>query len=940
VKRRKGIPNERISDGWTLFVVLVLGVGCGSGASNGGSSDGGSDAGDNSGGHDSSGGGTDAAGGSMGLGGSGGSDPEPESCADGSWDHDEKAQTECVAWTSCTPGEFVAAKGSASEDQTCSGCASGSFSAGVNAAACTVWTICAAGQYVSQEGSATTDQACAACAVGTYTSGSNQSACVPRGECSAGTRQTTAGSTVEPVSCEACAAGAYCAGGESEPQTCASGTWDHDEDPATACATKTACVAGQYVAEAGSATTDRTCDTCESETYSTSANAGSCIPWTDCEAGEYISEPGSTATDRSCATCEDGTYTSGSNQSACVPQGECAPGTQQTAAGSATEPPTCEACATGTYCAGSVAEEVPCGTEEWDHDEDPATKCDAKTVCEPGEFVADAGTATSDRTCDDCDPETYSESENAASCAAWTACEAGQFVGAPGSPDTDQTCSDCADGSYSTASNAASCATWTDCGGYAVAAPGTSTEDQSCGEQCASGYFDLGGCVRPQNCTQLHELDPNLPSGDYVIDPDGAAPSAAFTASCDMETDDGGWTLALNYVHRGGTNPELDVRSADLPLRGSAVLGDDDSATASWGHASSALMAQLDPRELRFFGRTSGHDRVMHFATSNASCLSYFVGGVGNCQGLSADYRGLAGHTTIAPGIAADGFVGQGDVAMTEFPFYQSGAYHWGIRGFGFRWELDDFADSPANDTLHQIWVRRSLPPADCAAILADNPAATSGVYTIDPDRDHSTAPFQAHCDMLTEGGGWTLAMKVDGNQTTFAYSADWWTNQALHNQQSPDFDTTEAKLETFNSTPFSAVLMRMQVPLGSGDVRSLRISHSGDSLHAVMRSNTYVPFDAPPARADWKALAGPTASLQYNCNRQGFNVEPGYSNIRIGILGNNEDDCSSPDSYIGAGGQYSPCLGGHAPTAGGSAGCDGDNGNYHFPGFVWVYVR
>ena len=852
--------------------VLMLGAGCSSAGSHVGSGGGVADAGNGSGGDDSSDGGTHATGGSTAAdggstaavgggiavdGGAGGSDAEPETCANGTWDHDDGVGTECVAWTKCAPGQFVAGEGSASEDRTCSACESGSYSTRTNASACSPWTAC-----------------------------------------TVGTQQIAAGSATAPVTCAACATGTYCAGAEAAPQPCAAGAWDHDADPATACVAKTGCVAGQYVADAGTATTDRTCTACTSGTFNTTSNAESCTAWTDCEAGQYISESGSATADQSCAPCADGTYTSGSNQSTCVPQGECAPGTQQTAPGSDTAPPTCESCAAGTYCEGSLAAAVPCAAETWDHDQDPATACVATTDCIAGQSVAATGTAT-----------------------------------------TDRTCTACASGTYSNTEDAASCATWTDCGPTVVATPGTASQDQTCGTACAAGYVDHGGCKRPANCSELHKSDPALPSGDYVIDPDGAGNAAAFTASCDMDTDGGGWTLVLNYHHQGGTNPELQVRTEDLPLLGSAVLGDDDSDTSSWGHASQALMAQLNASELRFYGETSGHDRVMHFATRSASCLSYFAGGSGDCRGLGADYRALANHTTNIPGVGADGFTGQGDAAMTEFPFYLSGTYHWGIRGSGNRWEVDDYADNAVNDTVHEIWVRHGH-PADCATILADHPQATSGVYTIDPDGDSSTAPIQAHCDMVTEGGGWTLVLKADGDQNTFAYTAPLWTNQALYNADAPDFDTTEAKLDTFNSTPFTELLMRMQVPLTSGAVRSLRIGHVADSLYAVMSSNTYTPFNTPPTRDDWKALAGPSGSLQYNCNRQGFNVQPGYASIRIGYLGNNEDDCGSPDSYIGVGGQDSPCLGGHAPTAGGSAGCNGDNGDHHFPGFVWVYVR
>ena len=54
-----------------------------------------------------------------------------------------------------------------------------------------------------------------------------------------------------------------------------------------------------------------------------------------------------------------------------------------------------------------------------------------------------------------------------------------------------------------------------------------------------------------------------------------------------------------------------------------------------------------------------------------------------------------------------------------------------------------------------------------------------------------------------------------------------------------------------------------------------------------------------------WKTLIGSDASLQHNCNKEGFNTAGSniaHSKARIGILGNNENDCSSTDSRIGFG--------------------------------------
>jgi hypothetical protein len=84
---------------------------------------------------------------------------------------------------------------------------------------------------------------------------------------------------------------------------------------------------------------------------------------------------------------------------------------------------------------------------------------------------------------------------------------------------------------------------------------------------------------------------------------------------------------------------------------------------------------------------------------------------------LTAHYRLLAGHRAYLPA-AADGFWStQGDEAMTFFPFYQGGAYHWGIwrDGATARWEVDDYAGNPAQNTLHRVWVR------SCPVMMTDD---------------------------------------------------------------------------------------------------------------------------------------------------------------------------------------------------------------------------
>jgi hypothetical protein len=53
---------------------------------------------------------------------------------------------------------------------------------------------------------------------------------------------------------------------------------------------------------------------------------------------------------------------------------------------------------------------------------------------------------------------------------------------------------------------------------------------------------DLG---MPASCNDLHTTHPTVPSGTYLIDPDGAGGDPMFSVTCDMITDGGGWTIVF-----------------------------------------------------------------------------------------------------------------------------------------------------------------------------------------------------------------------------------------------------------------------------------------------------------------------------------------------------------------------------------------------------------
>jgi hypothetical protein len=174
-----------------------------------------------------------------------------------------------------------------------------------------------------------------------------------------------------------------------------------------------------------------------------------------------------------------------------------------------------------------------------------------------------------------------------------------------------------------------------------------------------------------------------------------------------MTTDGGGWTLVLNYLHAGGTNPALVTKTNSLPLLGSTVLGTDEStSTTTWGHASNVYLSSFTFSDLRFYASTNAHNRIINFKTSHIGTINYFKTGYGSMNGIASSYTLLPSHSAFLPASTANYVADQVDLAMTNFPFWLNGTYHWGIKGGGSRWEVDNFPNNSAYNTYHQIWIR------------------------------------------------------------------------------------------------------------------------------------------------------------------------------------------------------------------------------------------
>jgi hypothetical protein len=220
-----------------------------------------------------------------------------------------------------------------------------------------------------------------------------------------------------------------------------------------------------------------------------------------------------------------------------------------------------------------------------------------------------------------------------------------------------------------------------------------------------------------------------------------------------------------------------------------------------------------------------------------------------------------------------------------------------------------------------------------------------SGTYWI---RAGATDPWRAYCDTTEAGGAWTLVLKADGRQRTFAYDAALWTNTELLNETSANLDRVQAKFIGFNVLPVSAVRLQVIAPADSvspSALRSVTLDRLGGiTLLRVFQNAAFVDLASRGNEDFWSALV-PNSRMQDRCNRRGFNARAnnqGAARVRIGMIGNENVvfECDSHDSWIGVGGATGSCSGADANTVGNTACFAGNNNDRDLRAFAYVWVR
>jgi hypothetical protein len=232
-----------------------------------------------------------------------------------------------------------------------------------------------------------------------------------------------------------------------------------------------------------------------------------------------------------------------------------------------------------------------------------------------------------------------------------------------------------------------------------------------------------------------------------------------------------------------------------------------------------------------------------------------------------------------------------------------------------------------------------------CESILRARPGSANGVYNLfDGTGPGATGSPLAWCDMTTAGGGWTLLMKVDGRRpdSAFAYESPLWSNDVLFGAPVPDVAEAEAKYAPFSTLPF--VELRL-VNTATNASLTLTAPPNSASLRDLVAGAAPVNLPTPVGAVRWLQFFGGPADagvLQPNCNREAFGSSSANARVRLGLLTNNENDCASPDSYVGIGaGQSGPtCFGLPDGGAQGPFTASACGPQVAAPAFVQVWAR
>lgn len=244
--------------------------------------------------------------------------------------------------------------------------------------------------------------------------------------------------------------------------------------------------------------------------------------------------------------------------------------------------------------------------------------------------------------------------------------------------------------------------------------------------------------------------------------------------------------LLLAYSHESGQNKEVKV--ADSPPL---------SPTTGYSHTTlSNFLPGIESKDVaavRFRCTSQAHRRIVHFTSTQENIKNDAIFGKQTTDKEDwTNAKTLSDHTGYLPKDTSH--TSKGTQGFTNQPFYSNKEpnRYWSIQNGG-KWQCDDDNDQTSVATNHQVWVRLKpgvlgamtattkllTQPRSCSELLAKDLTLETGWHTIfspaGPGRK-----LRVWCDMVTDGGGYTLYPVTNGKSVSRADQENSCTDLGL----------------------------------------------------------------------------------------------------------------------------------------------------------------
>ncbi|MBA3549156.1 MAG: hypothetical protein H0T76_22010, partial [Nannocystis sp.] len=210
---------------------------------------------------------------------------------------------------------------------------------------------------------------------------------------------------------------------------------------------------------------------------------------------------------------------------------------------------------------------------------------------------------------------------------------------------------------------------------------------------------------------------------------------------------------------------------------------------------------------------------------------------------------------------------------------------------------------------------------ASCKALKDALPDTPDGIYDLDPDGVGPGLPFPAYCDMTTDGGGWTMAIRFAPAMGQFHFYSPHWTMESLVNEnvQAPG-DPSDGKFPAYNALPGAEIRGCMQHPLTKAyackayalpqPTTLLNLFTSTPVGSDIAMKGLYF-VETQPQKLGWLTIQGRTvaeASIAPSYVAVGVNIDDDQScydaRVRFGLVLNNEANIITLNDAAGFGAQ------------------------------------